>query len=1091
MSLSGFEYLQHPYLNFFSLGALIPAVFVGLLSLFLFTIHKKSSATFWLALSFLWMFIFYFPYFPAATFFDPFMAYHRWFTVPFVLMAGLSFSQFFLHFPERSHPRFATTLLIVELIISVIITAFFYMKTLTVDRIFKFDGHYWDFAADDISRTTGIVILLLVVLTIGLGVWRGITRKDVRWSALGMALAFTVTTIVPTFTNILSRDGAVARGTHQAVINYCVILGFFALAIIYINSTRDRTTFMAKIVGISLAVFLLVLQSVGYLVLNDRDYAYDEVQHREAELVVTKPNYHPEHLRYVVAYDSESAVEARKLDAVGKQSEQVGAGTGFRMVYAREGETFSNKDFEHLRTEFRNAAMRGRIANIQATDLNEFRGKLETVLATAHPQFAGYAALLRSLAEVEATEDTGLSPARDVLARADALHRRVLWTSNKIRGIDAGPEFADAARERLAGLSGEMQPFAAALDAALTNLVARGADDASIKANLLEYLRPFKPLGSRHFRGMGAERVAVGAADASGERDFFVGFQIVRAGTVYEIGFSYLDYRTFAHEASVRIFWLLLGVIVIVLIGFRIFFHGALLSPLDNLLKGVRRVNSGDLDVELPIKVEDEIGFISHSFNSMVSSIRAAKARLQDYADHLEEKVKERTAELKNTLEEVQLLKKQQDGDYFLTSLLIKPLNANRSVSRAVATDFLVEQKKKFEFRERKSEIGGDICMVDQISLKDKEFTVFMNADAMGKSMQGAGGALVLGSVFESIVTRTQLSPDARSIYPERWLKNAFVELHKIFESFDGSMLISLVMGLVDEHTGFLYYINAEHPFTVVYRDGQAEFIERELLFRKLGTCGMEGMVHIPTFRLNPGDLLIAGSDGRDDIVLGVDEVSGERIINEDEEKFLTIVQEANGGLERMRELLLSEGQLSDDLSLLSVRFLGSRDPVPEDDEDTLRLVETAREASQIPAWKDAVMYLRQARLRNPRSPLVLRELVQASYHLHDFKSAGDLGREYLELAPWDVEALFLASLAYKQNRDFINSADLSERLRLREPWNVKNLLHLAEVYMHAGNLDRAGYILGQALEREPSNETAAKLRERLEARGKKLAEVG
>ena len=78
--------------------------------------------------------------------------------------------------------------------------------------------------------------------------------------------------------------------------------------------------------------------------------------------------------------------------------------------------------------------------------------------------------------------------------------------------------------------------------------------------------------------------------------------------------------------------------------------------------------------------------------------------------------------------------------------------------------------------------------------MKGKPHTVFLNADAMGKSMQGAGGILVLGSVFHSVIERTKLSPKEADVFPEHWLNYTFVELHRVFEVFDGSMLISLVM---------------------------------------------------------------------------------------------------------------------------------------------------------------------------------------------------------------------------------------------------------------------------------------------------------
>lgn len=81
-------------------------------------------------------------------------------------------------------------------------------------------------------------------------------------------------------------------------------------------------------------------------------------------------------------------------------------------------------------------------------------------------------------------------------------------------------------------------------------------------------------------------------------------------------------------------------------------------------------------------------------------------------------------------------------------------------------------------------------------------------------------------------------------------------------------MLISLVMGLVDETTGIVYFINAEHPFSILYRDGVASFIEQELMFRKLGPSGVEGIISIQTFEMKPNDSLIIGSDGRDGVIL-------------------------------------------------------------------------------------------------------------------------------------------------------------------------------------------------------------------------------
>ncbi|MBK6606330.1 MAG: SpoIIE family protein phosphatase [Leptospiraceae bacterium] len=145
------------------------------------------------------------------------------------------------------------------------------------------------------------------------------------------------------------------------------------------------------------------------------------------------------------------------------------------------------------------------------------------------------------------------------------------------------------------------------------------------------------------------------------------------------------------------------------------------------------------------------------------------------------------------------------------------------------------------------------------------------------KSIQGAGGALALGVVFKSIISRGKIFSQEETVFPERWLKLAFQELQSIFESFDGSMMVSVVMGLVDNDRGFIYYINAEHPFCVLFRDKKATFIEKEMNLHKIGmmTAEHSGDFRINTFKLENGDIVLMGSDGKDDIKIGIDDRGG------------------------------------------------------------------------------------------------------------------------------------------------------------------------------------------------------------------------
>ena len=288
----------------------------------------------------------------------------------------------------------------------------------------------------------------------------------------------------------------------------------------------------------------------------------------------------------------------------------------------------------------------------------------------------------------------------------------------------------------------------------------------------------------------------------------------------------------------------------------------------------------------------------------------------------LETKVKERTNDLNEALVNLSRLKEQQDADYFLNTLLIEPLGKNNAVSDIFSIEFFLKQKKQFLFRGEEYELGGDINVSEVLEFEGKRFLLFLNGDAMGKSIQGAGGVLVLGTVLKAIIQRTNARKENNTDSPELWLKKTFIEIHRVFESFDYSMLMSIIIGLIEEETGILYYINAEHPKMILYRNKKAEFIESEYQYTKLGTIFQEGEILISNFQLLSGDIILCGSDGRDDLILGVNEETGLEIINFDENLFIDIVNEANCDIPLIYKSILKQGKLTDDLSLLKITYL-------------------------------------------------------------------------------------------------------------------------------------------------------------------------
>jgi tetratricopeptide (TPR) repeat protein len=279
----------------------------------------------------------------------------------------------------------------------------------------------------------------------------------------------------------------------------------------------------------------------------------------------------------------------------------------------------------------------------------------------------------------------------------------------------------------------------------------------------------------------------------------------------------------------------------------------------------------------------------------------------------------------------------------------------------------------------------------------------------MGKSLQGAGGAIVFGSVFFSIIERTKSSLADKNISPERWLKNTFIELHKVFLTFDCTMLVSAVIGLVEEDTGVLYFINSEHPSIALYGDNVCNLLEKEIYFTKLGSPVASNKLFISLQQLHKEDSIFVGSDGRDDFALN------DLSLNQDEKEFLYTVQEAKGDLKKIYEITCRKGILIDDFSLMRITYL--QEKINYD-------------------------YLRNLSIEN----------IEAQ----NFSEAIKYGEEYIYKNPIDSEFLFRLGQLYKQEENFIAAIKCFERLRLRNPYHVENQLALMEALISSNNFTRA-----------------------------------
>ncbi|MCP4254224.1 MAG: PAS domain S-box protein [Candidatus Scalindua sp.] len=112
--------------------------------------------------------------------------------------------------------------------------------------------------------------------------------------------------------------------------------------------------------------------------------------------------------------------------------------------------------------------------------------------------------------------------------------------------------------------------------------------------------------------------------------------------------------------SSVYIVYKIIGIFVLLLIAGIItatfVFSRKLTKPLNELVKGATAVAKGDLDYHINVKSNDELEFLTFSFNKMTYSLGKTRKQLENYTHNLEQKVAGKTKTLNEKLKKSEVL---------------------------------------------------------------------------------------------------------------------------------------------------------------------------------------------------------------------------------------------------------------------------------------------------------------------------------------------------------------------------------------------------------------------------------------------------
>jgi HAMP domain-containing protein len=123
---------------------------------------------------------------------------------------------------------------------------------------------------------------------------------------------------------------------------------------------------------------------------------------------------------------------------------------------------------------------------------------------------------------------------------------------------------------------------------------------------------------------------------------------------------SKLDTKdAFADLESLKIrYFIIMGCALCVLLFASFFLVRVMILPLTNLNSASEEIAKGNLNNKIVIKTGDEIETLGESFNTMVSSLRSSKEKINADEKNLEKTIEERTKQLKNKVDELEKFQK-------------------------------------------------------------------------------------------------------------------------------------------------------------------------------------------------------------------------------------------------------------------------------------------------------------------------------------------------------------------------------------------------------------------------------------------------
>ena len=221
-----------------------------------------------------------------------------------------------------------------------------------------------------------------------------------------------------------------------------------------------------------------------------------------------------------------------------------------------------------------------------------------------------------------------------------------------------------------------------------------------------------------------------------------------------------------------------LGIVGVALVGI-LPLSGRMTRNLETLSEGARKLATGDLDTQVPVRSRDEFGKLALSFNRMAVQLKEQRTQLV----------------------EQERIRKELE------------------MCRLIQEELLPQQSLQVPFAEVKGvsiparEVGGDFF--NYFDLGNGKIAILIG-DVSGK---GVAAALLMANLQATLRARVPVEPDLAKLATELDLE--------IYRQTPPATYLTLFLGVLDGPTGLMRWVNAGHnPQYALHNDGSIEKLE-------------------------------------------------------------------------------------------------------------------------------------------------------------------------------------------------------------------------------------------------------------------------